>query len=57
MPNNGEERERDFCPDCGGVGEFLGETRSEGPSVGHGSPTYTEHYRCLTKYCDREWSV
>ena len=52
-----DERKNDICPECGCVGEFLGESVSGGPSVGAGAPNHTEHYRCRAENCDKEWTA
>lgn len=54
---DGKERSRDVCPACGCIGRFVGESAHGGPSVGHGSPRYVEHYECMAENCDKEWSA
>lgn len=52
-----EEKPNDICPECGCAGRLVGESAHGGPSVGHGAPTYVEHWECMAVNCDTEWSA
>lgn len=52
-----EQRANDICPECGCIGQYVGESTHGGPAVGHGAPTYVEHWECIAENCSERWTA